>query len=1054
MTSDRLPQNAEATGEEYWRSLEQLAEDPEFTKFVEHEFPSHAEDLKTGRLDRRRFIQFMGASLALAGLQGCRRPELEVRPYSHMPEDVVPGMPTFYATTLLRAGSAFPVLVETHEGRPTKIEGNPLHPASRGATDAFTQAEILCLYDPDRSKTVRAEGQTSSWEDFDRFAARHFGELRRNEGEGLHILTEDISSPAFRMLKEHVRETLPKAVWRTYEPLHQENRYRASKVLFGKTLVPRYDLHKADVILSLDADLFGTDGEPVSQIRGFSSGRKVTRDGKMNRLYVVENTMTTTGGMADHRLRLPASKIIEYVMALARELDVTSLLSEGQDEVNRLLEQRSEQDVPESWIKAVASDLKAAGKKSLVVVGAGQPELVQLLVGLINAKLGGHGETVQWFERRGLGDKGIEDLPRDIEQGNVKTLLVLGGNPVYNAPRNLQLADKIRDVPMTIRLSKHSDETSEVCKWDLPMSHTLESWGDAETFDGLYSPIQPMIEPLFGTRSALEVLAKLTQFENTFDDPNDVTARDIVERSFVRRLRETGKDITFERFLHTGLFKAENEDVQRPNGVSVSLQGRPWGTRLKSLVERYDGTSRNINADNYELSFHADASAFDGRYANNGWLQETPDPITKLTWHNAAVMSPATAAHLNVRKGDIVRIASGEQSVELPVFILPGQADYSISVSLGYCRTKTGRVGRNVGVNVYPLRSTDNEMSNMSFVVGVSVTKTGRHYDLACTQDHSSMEGRDLVREKTLSQYMEERQGHGHGEGHNGHHGNGHGHGRTPLNIVDQPAFTGRHQWGMTIDLNQCVGCNACMVACQSENNIPIVGEDEVRRGREMHWIRVDRYFKGDTNDPQMVHQPVACVHCENAPCETVCPVNAAVHSPEGLNLQVYNRCVGTRYCSNNCPYKVRKFNWFDYNVAPLDQLRLGPLASERGVPETLKMQKNPDVTVRMRGVMEKCTYCVQRIERGKAGARLANPTAPEYTLPDGTVTPACAQACPAQAIIFGDLSDERSRVKRTKEDPRNYGLLSELGTQPRTSHLARLRNPNPRMSGSDTNGE
>ncbi|MGF1583433.1 MAG: 4Fe-4S dicluster domain-containing protein [Gemmataceae bacterium] len=853
------------------------------------------------------------------------------------------------------------------------------------------------------------------------------------------------------MLKEHVRETLPKAAWCTYEPVHQENIYRASKVLFGKVMVPRHDLHNADVVLALDADLFGIDGESASQIRGFASKRKVTQE-KMNRLYVVENTMTTTGGMADHRLRLPASKIAEYVMALAKELEVTSELGQARRaEVNRLLEQKSDVEVPETWIKAVAEDLKSAGNNALVVAGARQPELVHILVGLINAKLGAIGETVQWFERKDLGDKPFTELPSDIDQGRVKTLVVLGGNPAYNAPHYFDLENKFQDVPTTIRLSMHFDETSEVCDWHLPMSHALESWGDAETIDGLYSPIQPMIEPLFGTRSALEVVAKLTNYEKT--------SREIVEESFVRRLGEMGKNITFDRFLHTGLVLTESEAArgeapEPPDGVSVSVQGTQIGDRLKLILEAYDRHTQTIDANNFELSFHADASVFDGRYANNGWLQETPDPVTKLTWRNAAVMSPATAAHLNVRKGDLVRIIVGEQTVEIPSFILPGQADYSVTVLLGYGRRRTGRVGRNVGDNVYPFRSSDNDLANMSFIVGVSVTKTGRHYDLACTQDHASMEGRDLVREKTLSDYLEHKN-----DDHDGHHGHGghggHGdHGRTPLNIVEPPEFTGRHQWGMAIDLNKCVGCNACVVACQSENNIPIVGEDEVRRGREMHWIRVDRYFKGDENDPQMVHQPVACVHCENAPCETVCPVNATVHSPEGLNLQVYNRCVGTRYCSNNCPYKVRKFNWFDYNVAPLDQLRLGPVASERGVPETLKMQKNPDVTVRMRGVMEKCTYCVQRIERAKTGAKLANPTNPDYTLRDGAVTTACVQVCPAEAIVFGDLSDERSRVKQAKNDSRNYGLLSEIGTQPRTSHMARLRNPNPRMSGSDTNGE
>jgi molybdopterin-containing oxidoreductase family iron-sulfur binding subunit len=674
--------------------------------------------------------------------------------------------------------------------------------------------------------------------------------------------------------------------------------------------------------------------------------------------------------------------------------------------------------LPSDWVREVATDLLASRGRSLILAGPQQPPLVHALAYLLNAELGNLGNTILLRERPEERHKSLAVLTEAMRRGEVGTLVILGGNPLYDAPADMEFGVVLQRVRHTIQLGLYADETAAACTWHLPMAHCFECWGDAETADGTYSPIQPLIAPLFGGRSTLELVARLCRYQTT--EPYE-----IVQGSFRQRTNLGIEE--FPKFLHDGVLRDSAWPI-----VSVPPD---WAT-LTRAVEEGEKRSTNVGPKNLELTFHADRRLFDGRFANNGWLQETPDPLTKLTWDNAAILSPATARLSGVATGDVLELNLAGRSIEAPACVLPGQADNSISLPLGFGRTNAGRVGNGVGCNPYTLRTT----AMLDMGIGVQLRKTGRTRRLACTQDHGSMQGRDLVRSLTLQEYRDLPAAPASAESHS-------------LPLYTPAALDGEHQWGMVIDLNQCTGCSACVVACQSENNIPIVGKDEVLRGREMHWIRVDRYFTGSADDPGVAHQPVACVHCENAPCETVCPVNAAVHSPEGLNLQVYNRCIGTRYCANNCPYKVRRFNWFDYHQRPLDQLLAGPLA-DKGMPELLQMQKNPDVTVRMRGVMEKCTYCVQRIERGKTGARLEAAGSSTYSIPDGTIVPACAQACPAQAIIFGDLSDPNSKVAKAKQRTRNYDLLGELGTRPRTSYQGRVRNPNPRLTATEVEEE
>jgi molybdopterin-containing oxidoreductase family iron-sulfur binding subunit len=1024
-------------GRTYWRSLDQLADSPAFRDWVERRFPQSMREMLGGDVDRRRFLHLMAASLGLAGLSGCRRPQSNVLPYTRLPEEIAPGLPNYYATAMPRPGCATPVLVECHEGRPTKIEGNPKHPDSAGTTDAFAQASVLDLYDPDRASPVLHAGGASSWDAFDAWASAHFAEFFSHKGKGIHILCEDFASPSLELLREHMRGVMPEARWYVHEPISDASALAGAALAFGSPHAVRYALDRAVVVLSLDCDFLGLEEQGGRNLLKFAKARRFDEPAApMNRLYVVESKYSLTGGMADHRLRLAASQVRDYTVALSRlVLEGSSAAAPLQKalssspvghngpwnrpkspENGRSAERITEGQHAGPWLAEVASDLKAHAGRAVVLAGRRQPPLVHALAHAMNTSLGCLGKTVELQAASpGSSAATLKDLAAEIGAGKVETLVILGGNPVYDAPVDLEFGTLLKRVKTIVRLGLHADETSRAATWHIPLAHYLESWGDARTGDGTIVPIQPMIEPLFGGKTALELVARFSRFETS-------VPYEIVRRAFRKEsgVAEADFEPAWRKYLHDGLYVAARRKMATP---SLSWQA------IADAVKAAAPTPGPLSADNLELVFDRDAKVDDGRFANNGWLQEVPDPVSKITWDNAAIFSPKTASALGVATGDLVRLDLSARTLAIAALVLPGHADFSVHVALGYGRTATGRVGRDTGFNAYRLRTT----TAPDIAIGLKVSRTGRTYSLASTQEHFTMEGRDIVREQELQELRSQP----------GAATSDREHERD--DIVAHPPLEGEHQWGMVVDLNTCIGCNACVVACQSENNIPIVGKDQVARGREMHWIRLDRYFSGSEDDPGLIHQPVACVHCENAPCEVVCPVNATVHSDDGLNLQVYSRCIGTRYCLNNCPYKVRRFNYYDYNERPLDQLQFGPLA-ERGMPETLKMQKNPDVSVRIRGVMEKCTYCVQRIERAKIGARVAAGESGHTAVPDGTIVPACAQACPARAIVFGDLSDPESRVSRFKNRPNHYSLLGELNVRPRTTYLARVKNRNPKM--------
>jgi len=998
-------------GGTWWRGLAEYAETAEFRQWAEREFPSLLPELARAGPSRRRFLQLMGASIALAGLGGCsNREEHRILPYGEKPPEVVPGVPLYYATTLVECGEAVGVLAETHEGRPTKLEGNPRHPASGGALPASLQSAVLDLYDPDRSRHPTRGGAPVRWENdvlpmLDDLAQS----ARKRRGEGLAVLGRRTASPAFAMLREELAERLPEAVFCLHEPADPA----------PGPFEARVDLEQADVVVCLDADPLFAEDRGVRHQRAFA--RRRDPDGDMSRLYVVEPHLTVTGTAADHRLRLPAHAVHGYAAALARKLGVKGDLPEEAF------------DGDARWVDAVAADLRRAGPRAAVLAGRRQPAPVRALARTVNELL--KSRAVRYVRRAETG-VALDDLARKMRAGEVDTLLVLGANPVYDAPADLDFGALLDGVERSVYLGPYRDETARRCTWHVPEAHPLESWGDARS-DRTLSPVQPMVDPLHGGRSALEVLARLLGRGTT--DPYG-----IVRESFRRETGSDGFEARWRRFLHEGVAELPAERAEPA--------AEPFPAGLLSETP--------APAPPLELCLAPSNTVGDGRRANNAWLQETPDPVTKLVWDNAALLAPATAARLEIETGDVLRLGDAEgRWVEAPAFVLPGAAEDSVQLALGYGR-RTGSLARHAGVDAYALRT-----SHAGDFVGVEVEKTGGRRKLATTQEHWAIETveqidgelreRGIVREGTLGEYRDD-------PGFAAHQGPHH----PPLvDSAERPEFTGEHQWGMAIDLNRCIGCSACAVACQSENNIPVVGKDEVLRGREMNWMRIDRYFRGDPRgDVDVSHQPMLCQHCENAPCETVCPVNATVHDEDGLNLMVYNRCVGTRYCSNNCPYKVRRFNFYDWNKNTLREAGAAlfdgdnepdpfegwsrPQAAQPELAELLKMQQNPDVTVRMRGVMEKCTFCVQRLSAAKIAQKVEAGQTRAEKVPDGAVRTACQQACPSEAIVFGDVSDPGSRVSRAKRNARNYSVLGFLNTRPRTTYLARVRNPNPALEG------
>ncbi len=932
---------------------------------------------RAARMDRRELLKFGGVSLALAGLTACtRQPAEKIVPYVRQPEEIVPGKPLFFATAMTLGGYATGLLVESNMGRPTKAEGNPLHPASLGATDAFSQAALYGLYDPDRSETVTYLEEIRAWPAFLSAMRNALEKAKERKGRGLRLMTETVGSPTLSAQLRALMMELPEARWHQWEPANRDNVWAGAAAAFGQPLDTVVQFSDADVILSLDADFLACGPGHLRSVREFSARRRSRERGRMNRLYAVESTPGVTGACADHRQPMRAADVETFARSVA------VLVGVGSASVQ-----------PTPFARAVAEDLKAHRQRSLVLAGDGQPPAVHALAHAMNAALENAGSTVSYIDpvpaRPESQAESLQRLVADMEAGEVETLIILGGNPVFTAPADVPFAKALEKVRLRAHLSPYQDETSALCQWHVPEAHFLESWSDARAFDGTASIVQPLIAPLYGGRTAHEAVAALT-------NQPERSSHEIVRDYWKDKL---GPDFeaSWRRALHDGVIAGT---ASAPKSVAV----RPQITR---------SPAQPITP-SLEIVFRPDPTIYDGRFANNAWLQELPKPITKLTWDNALLLSPLTAGRLGVVSNEVVRLKYRGRSIEAPVWILPGHAEESATLHLGYGRTHAGKFGSKTGFNTYALLTAD----ALAGGAGLEIARTGRRYDLVTTQQHQTMEGRALVRAGTLDEYEKNP--------------------RFAKEIVEAPGPSDsayppypahEYAWAMAIDLNACTGCNACVVACQAENNVPVVGKHEVSRGRAMHWIRVDRYFEGDPANPRTFHQPVPCMHCENAPCELVCPVAATAHSAEGLNDMVYNRCVGTRYCSNNCPYKVRRFNFFHY-------------ATQFRAP-SMRMLSNPDVTVRWRGVMEKCTYCVQRINGAKIASEKEN-----RRVQDGEIVTACQQACPAGAIVFGNLRDPESRVAKMKATPVNYGLLEDLGTRPRTTYLAAVHNPNPAVEG------
>jgi molybdopterin-containing oxidoreductase family iron-sulfur binding subunit len=1021
---------AQATGRRYWRSLDELADTPEFKDWLHREFPQGASEMVDGQ-NRRQFLKIMSASFALAGLglagAGCRRPEEKLEPFGQQPADYVYGEPQYFATAMPTRTGAIPLVVKSYEGRPIKIEGNALFPGGNGGTDRYAQASILDLYDPDRAKRFTHDGKTVSREEALKFLDELSKKFAANSGEGLAFLAESTTSPSRARLQKIIAQKFPKSQWFTYDAIDSGIHQRAATQAFGQPVKPVFHFDKAKVILSLDSDFLGSEDDAHNHIRKFSASRKPGRG--MCRLYAVESLFTLTGANADHRLRVAPLSVYEVARAI-------EYLISGSPVVNP-------PGVDTKWISECAKDLLANRGDCLVVAGQRQHTSVHILAHKINSLLECVGKTITLPPATETAGSDLTNL----EVSATDTLVILGGNPAYN----LNWMPKEKTV---VRLGYYEDETAEKTNWHFPAAHYLESWGDAIATDGTQVPVQPLIQPLFGGITELEFLARLA-------GESPMSSYEIVRATF------GGGDEAWKKFLFNGFLSGSWAQPVNPGFVNPPLVVLP-----------------PVTGNNLQVIFYRDAKVDDGRYANNGWMQELPDPMTKMTWDNAVLVSRKTAKELAVANGDMVEITLNGRSVKGPIWVQPGMADYSLGLALGYGREKAGRVGTGVGFNAYKI------FSGKYIETGATIRKTGETYTLACTQNHWSMEGRPAVREANLEEFSKNPKfaGEMHGT-------------EPPIvqslypNPLDEAKKKALHQWGMVVDLTACVGCNTCVIACQSENNIPIVGKDQVQRGREMHWMRIDRYYTADPrkekfadtfvkneeeqfsewiDDVQAVNQPVMCQMCETAPCENVCPVAATVHNKEGLNTMAYNRCIGTRYCSNNCPYKVRHFNFLDFNKRPLTELK-GPYYStplthktdgkldllswwkhpeQSGMREEdewdlIKLSKNPDVSVRMRGVMEKCTYCTQRIEQAKIAQKVKAGASGDVRLSEaaGSVPKtACQQACPAGAIVFGDISDPDSSVSKGKTQPQNYTLLGDLLTKPRTSYLARIRNPNPAM--------
>jgi len=1060
------------TPKEYWRSLEELADSPIFAEFVSREFP-HAADEWNDPVERRTFLKLMGASLALAGLSGCViQPPEKVIPYVKQPEEEVPGKGLFFATAYSLSGVATPLLVRSNEGRPTKIEGNPDHPSNPGysSTDIFAQASLLTLYDPDRSQTPLYRGETRAWTSF---VAEIRGSiekesvgLKATRGAGLRFLTETITSPSLAAQLKQILTDFPEAKWHQYEPVNRDNARAGAVMALGADVHTTYDFSKADRVLSLGSDFLNAWPGNLRYARDYAEKRRQNAEGgvnvdtesKMSRLYVAETTPTITGANADHRFSVKPSEMLAVAEGVAGAAIVRAAGDIG------------------SWLPAVAKDLQLHKGASLVIAGDEQPPEIHALAHAANNALGNVGKTVFYFEPLAANSvdqaQSLRELVADIDADKVDLLIIIGGNPAYNTPLDLRLdLNRLNKVKLRAHLSLYNNETSEICHWHINATHYLESWGDARAYDGTASIVQPLIAPLYDGKTPYEVLA-------LFSDNYDQKPYDLVRQFW------SGQQATLKGQSGAGggqgpgiATASSSPSPAASPTVSPSPAGSPtdfesWWRRClhdgfvpnttlqtKSASLKSDlsnsiqsaNTAQTLPANTVELVFRPDPSIYDGRFANNGWLQELPKPLTKITWDNVALVSPNTASKLGLTPQnheerqhgreaytDTVKLTLRNQSINktVPAWVMPGQPDDVITIHLGYGRIPSGRVWDTItdpderlpqgGFNAYDIRFSDQAWT----ATGATISKTAQRFLIASTQAHFSMidpmgQERDVLRVSAIDEFEREREAMAERRKEQE---------KRNRELSLYPDFDYQNQgrgyaWGMSIDLNSCIGCNACVLACQAENNIPVVGKEQVARSREMHWLRVDAYFKGDPNKPEGPYfQPVPCMHCENAPCEPVCPVHATVHSAEGLNDMVYNRCVGTKYCSNNCPYKVRRFNFFLY---------------QDWDTTTYQLMRNPDVSVRSRGVMEKCTYCVQRIQAAKIQSEIEG-----RQVRDGEIVTACQAVCPTEAIVFGNVNDPNSKVSKLKALERDYSLLGELNTRPRTTYLSALRNPNPEIKG------
>jgi MoCo/4Fe-4S cofactor protein with predicted Tat translocation signal len=993
---------ASEDGPRYWRSLEELAGDRAFQEQVQREFPRGASEWLEG-FSRRGFLQLMGASLALAGLTSCTKQPLEpIVPYVKQPEELVPGRPLFFATAMEMGGYARPLLVESHMGRPTKVEGNPDDPASLGGSDIFSQASVLELYDPDRSPAVAYQGEIRSYAAFLGAMQSQLAAQRQAQGAGLRFLTRTVVSPTLDDQLKTVLQVFPKAKWHQYEAANRDNARAGAMMAFGEPLETQYRLAEADVILSLDADfLYPTFPGAVRYARDWASRRRPESSRPMGRLYVAETTYTATGGKADHRLPLRQMELEQFARALAQGVGVQAAGGATSGTAG-------------TWLPALVKDLQQHKGSCVVIPGEYQPPVIHALAHAMNAALGNVGRTVFYTDAVAANpvdqNQSVSELVADMKAGQVQVLVILGGNPVYDTPAELGFGLIMKEkVPLRVHQGLYQDETARFCQWHINAAHYLEAWGDTRAYDGTASIIQPLIAPLYNGKTDTEVMA-------IFTGQGETKAYDIVRAYWQRQLQKQAPATPAVR----GKGKAapppavDFEGFWRPAVHDGFIAGTAFQPRPAQLKNMDFGPGPQGSPPALEINFRPDPSVFDGRFSNNAWLQELPKPVNKLTWDNGLLVGVETARQMGLKVNDVVELKVGNRTLQAAVWVQAGQPANVVTGFLGYGRRFAGRTGTGFGFDMYRIRTMQEPWST-----AVEMRKTGDQYLLASTQGQQSMDTqlgtRDLVIAATASEY-----------------GNDPGiilrHHKTPAK--DETLYYNfeykSYAWGMSIDLSACVGCNACIIACQSENNIAVVGKDQVNKGRHMHWIRVDTYYEGDRANPKAYFQPVPCMQCENAPCEYVCPVGATVHSSEGLNDMVYNRCVGTRYCSNNCPYKVRRFNfmlWQDWNTPQL------------------KMMRNPEVSVRSRGVMEKCTYCVQRITQARIDAERE-----DRKVREAEVLTACQQACPADAIVFGDINNAENRVNKLKSTARNYGLLTDLNTRPRTTYLAAINNPNPEL--------